>query len=169
MASKEMIKKLNEQLNKEFYSSNLYLQMSAWCDTQGLQGSAVFLRTHANEEMMHMMKFFTYISELGELAVIGKIEAPPTEFKSLNKLMDEVLKHEKFVTQSIHTLTDAAWAEKDHATYNFLQWFVGEQHEEEALVNSIIDKLKLVGVDNRQGLFFVDRELGQMTGEPAAE
>jgi ferritin len=169
MASKEMIKKLNEQLNKEFYSSNLYLQMSAWCDTQGLQGSAVFLRTHANEEMMHMMKFFTYISELGELAVIGKIEAPPTGFKSLNQLMDEVLKHEKFVTQSIHTLTDAAWAEKDHATYNFLQWFVGEQHEEEALVNSIIDKLKLVGIDNRQGLFFVDRELGQMTGEPAAE
>jgi len=169
MASKEMIKKLNEQLNKEFYSSNLYLQMSAWCDTHGLEGTASFMRTHANEEMQHMMKFFTYISELGDLALIGKLEAPPTDFKSLNHLMDETLKHEKFVTKSIHTLTDAAWAEKDHATYNFLQWFVSEQHEEESLFNSIIDKLKLVGSENKQGLFFIDRELGQMAATPEAE
>lgn len=170
MASKEMIKKLNEQLNKEFYSSNLYLQMSAWCDSQGLEGSANFLKTHADEEMQHMLKFFTYINELGGLAVIGKIEAPPTEFNTLGKLMEEILKHEKFVTKSIHDLTDAAWEEKDHATYNFLQWFVGEQHEEETLFNSILDKLNLVGKDNRQGLFFIDRELGQMaTAEASVE
>jgi ferritin len=169
MASKAMIKKLNEQLNKEFYSSNLYLQMSAWCDTNGLQGTASFLRIHAAEEMQHMMKFFTYIGELGGLAVIGKLEAPPTAYKSLSTMMDLILEHEIFVTKSIHTLTDAAWAEKDHATYNFLQWFISEQHEEEALFHSIIDKLKLIGSENRQGLFFIDRELGQVTASPEAE
>jgi len=162
MASKVMIKKLNGQLNKEFYSSNLYLQMSAWCENKGLEGSAAFLKTHAAEEMTHMEKFFTYILELGDLATIGQLEAPPTEYKSLKDMMDKILKHEKYITKSIHDLTDAAWEEKDHATYNFLQWFVSEQHEEEALFNSILDKLELVGSDNKQGLFFIDRELGQM-------
>ena len=166
MASKAMIDKLNDQLNKEFYSSNLYLQMSAWCDTKGLEGSAAFLKTHAEEEMQHMLKFFTYINELGGLAVIGQIKAPPTEFKSLNEMMSNILEHEKFVTRSIHELTEAAWEEKDHATYNFLQWFVSEQHEEETLFNSILDKLNLVGSDNKQGLFFIDRELGQMATTP---
>jgi ferritin len=170
MASKAMIKKLNDHLNKEFYSSNLYLQMSAWCDLKGLEGTAAFLKTHADEEMLHMNKFFTYIGELGGLAVIGEIEAPPTEYDSLASMMDIILEHEKYVTKCIHELTDAAWEEKDHATYNFLQWFVGEQHEEETLFNSIIDKLNLVGSGSSQGLFFIDRELGQMaTAEAAAE
>jgi len=169
MASKAMIKKLNGHLNKEFFSSNLYLQMSAWCDTKGLEGSAAFLRTHADEEMMHMQKFFTYISELGGLATIGQIEAPPVEFKSIKDMMEKILKHEKYVTKCIHELTDAAWEEKDHATYNFLQWFVGEQHEEETLFNSILDKLNLIGSENKQGLFFIDRELGQMTTAKSAE
>ncbi len=169
MANKAMIKKLNGQLNKEFYSSNLYLQMSAWCDTKGLEGSAAFLKTHTDEEMQHMQKFFTYITELGGLALIGQIEAPPVEYKSLKDLMEKILKHEKFVTKCIHELTEAAWEEKDHATYNFLQWFVSEQHEEESLFNSILDKFNLVGADNKQGLFFIDRELGQMVTTSAAE
>ena len=119
--------------------------------------------------MQHMNKFFTYISELGGLAVIGQIEAPPTEYKSLSEMMDKILDHEKYVTKCIHELTDAAWEEKDHATYNFLQWFVSEQHEEETLFSSIIDKLNLVGNDSSQGLFFIDRELGQMAAAEASE
>jgi ferritin len=169
MATKAMIKKLNEHLNEEFFSSNLYLQMSAWCDTKGLEGSAAFLKTHAAEEMTHMEKFFTYILELGEMAKIGQIEAPPTEYKSLKDMMQKILKHEKYITKCIHELTDAAWKDKDHATYNFLQWFVSEQHEEETLFNSILDKLELVGSENKQGLFFIDRELGQMATAETAE
>jgi ferritin len=169
MASKAMIKKLNGQLNKEFYSSNIYLQMSAWCETKGLEGSAAFLKTHANEEMTHMQKFFTYICELGDLAIIGQIDAPPVEFKSLKDMMNDVLKHEKYITKSIHELAEAAWEEKDHSTYNFLQWFVSEQHEEETLIKSILDKLHLMGSENKQGLFFIDRELGQMATAQSAE
>jgi ferritin len=169
MTSKAMIDKLNGQLNKEFYSSNLYLQMSAWCDNKGLEGSAAFLKTHAEEEMQHMLKFFTYINELGGMAEIGPIEAPPVKYKSLHDLVDKIRAHEKYVTKSIHKLAEAAWEEKDHATYNFLQWFVSEQHEEETLFSSIKDKLNLIGADNNQGLFFIDRELGQMAAATPAE
>jgi ferritin len=170
MASKAMIAKLNEQLNKEFFSSNMYLQLSAWCNNKGLEGSAAFLKIHADEEMQHMLKIFDYIGELGGLALIGQIEAPPLNFKSLGDIMEKILKHEKYITKNIHKLTEDAWAEKDHATYNFLQWFVAEQHEEETLFNSVLDKIKLVGTEDRQGLFFIDRELGQMAAvEPTAE
>ena len=168
MATKAMIKKLNSHLNEEFYSSNLYLQMSAWCDTKGLDGSAAFLKKHADEEMLHMNKFFTYISELGGMAIIGQIEAPPVEYKSIKDMMEKILKHEKYVTKCIHELTDASWEAKDHATYNFLQWFIGEQHEEETLFKSILDKFDLIGSENKQSLFFIDRELGQMATATAA-
>lgn len=114
-----------------------------------------------------MLKIFNYIGELGGLALIGQIEAPPLNFKSIGEIMDKILKHEKFITKSIHKLTEAAWAEKDHATYNFLQWFVAEQHEEETLFNSVLDKIKLVGTEDRHGLFFIDRELGQMAAAKA--
>ncbi|TFG93909.1 MAG: non-heme ferritin [Calditrichales bacterium] len=168
MASEAMIKKLNSQLNKEFFSSNLYLQMCAWCSHNGLEGAAAFLKTHAAEEKMHMDKFFTFIDELGGLPIIGKLEAPGTEYKNISDMMDQILAHEKFITKSIHELADAAWEERDHAVYNFLQWFISEQHEEETLFRSLIDKLKLVGADNKQGLFLIDRELGQMAAAEAA-
>lgn len=49
--------------------------------------------------------------------------------------------------------------EMDHATNNFLQWFVSEQVEEEASASGVLNKAKLIG-DAPGGLFMLDRELG---------
>ena len=78
-----MIDRLNSQIRLEQYSSNLYLQMSAWCDHQGYTGSATFLREHAGEELQHMNKLFDYVCETGALAVLGALDAPPPGYKSL--------------------------------------------------------------------------------------
>ncbi|HHF2509121.1 TPA: ferritin, partial [Haemophilus influenzae] len=86
MLSENVVKLLNDQMNLEFYSSNLYLQMSAWCDQQGFEGTAKFLSVHAAEEMQHMRKLFTYLNETGSLAVISAIEAPAHEYKSLKEV-----------------------------------------------------------------------------------
>ena len=85
MLNENITAKLNEQINLEFYSSNIYLQMSAWCEVKGYQGAAAFLLRHADEEMQHMQKLFTYVSETGGLPLLGKIEAPQTEFNSLKQ------------------------------------------------------------------------------------
>ncbi len=158
MLKEKMIDRLNEQINLEFYSSNLYLQMSSWCEFNGFEGSAKFLRNHAEEEMMHMEKIFSYINETGAMAKLGAIDAPPTEFNSFTELFEEIYEHEKFITQKINELVALAFELKDFSTFNFLQWYVSEQHEEENLFGSIVDKIKLLG-DDKKNLFFIDRDI----------
>ena len=82
MLTNKMLDKLNEQINLEFYSSNLYLQMASWCESKGLEGCADFLKSHADEEMGHMHRLFTYVNECGAMAKMGAIhiECPVTEF-----------------------------------------------------------------------------------------
>jgi ferritin len=161
MLSAAMISKLNDQINLEFYSSNLYLQMSAWCEANSFDGAAQFLFKHANEEMAHMNRLFTYVSETGALPLIGAIAAPPHEFESLKAVFEQTYQHECEVTKAINELAHSAFINQDYSTFNFLQWYVAEQHEEEKVFKGILDKLALIG-DNGQALFFIDKELAEL-------
>ncbi len=161
MLAQGMIDRLNEQINIEFFSSNLYLQMSAWCDHEGFEGAAKFMRLHATEEMHHMHRLFTYVTETGALPLLGSIEAPQYEFTSLLALFEYTYKHEQAITAKINTLAHAAFTNQDYSTFNFLQWYVSEQHEEEKLFKSIVDKIRLVGEDGK-ALFLVDKDLAHM-------
>ncbi|HHF6689303.1 TPA: non-heme ferritin [Haemophilus influenzae] len=162
MLSGNVVKLLNDQINLEFYSSNLYLQMSAWCDQQGFEGTAKFLSAHAAEEMQHMRKLFTYLNETGALAVISAIEAPAHEYKSLKEVIETTYEHEKLITSKINELVGKTFEEKDYSAFNFLQWYVEEQHEEEKLFSSILDKLNFLGEDGK-GLFLIDKDLGNLS------
>ncbi|SCC02820.1 non-heme ferritin [Gilliamella intestini] len=164
MLTKEMVKKLNDQLNLEFYSSNLYLQMSAWCDDQNFPSFGKFLRDHAGEERQHMERLFDYVLDCGSLALIGKIDAPESKFKSLLEVFQVAYKHELKITKEINELVDYALTQKDFSTFNFLQWYVSEQHEEEKLFKSIVDKLELVG-ENKRDLFFMDKDFNKTLSE----
>ena len=146
MLTNQMVKKLNDQLNLEFYSSNLYLQMSAWCDDQ------------------HMERLFDYVLDCGALALIGKIEAPESEYKSLLDVFKAAYQHELKITKEINELVDYALTQKDFSTFHFLQWYVAEQHEEEKLFKSIVDKLELVG-ENKRDLFFMDKDFNKTLSE----
>lgn len=115
MLSKKIINDLNAQLNLEFFSSNLYLQMSAWCEKKGFPGAAQFLLVHADEEMQHMRRLFTYLTETGALAVIGKIEAPQSDFASLKEIFELTYEHEKLVTSKINELVETTFQEKDYS------------------------------------------------------
>jgi ferritin len=162
MLSKNLLKKLNEQVTQEFNASNLYLQMSAWCNHKGLNGSAKFLKNHAADEMSHMHKIFAYIQDTGALAVIDTIKKPDTEFKDIKDVFTKTYIHEKMITKKINNLASTALEEKDFSTFNFLQWYVAEQHEEEKLFKSILDKIEIIGLDGR-GLFMIDREIGNIS------
>ena len=158
MLSKTMTERLNGQINLEFYSSNLYLQMAAWCDHKGYAGCGSFLKQHAAEEMMHMQKLFSYVSETGGLPLLGAVEAPPADFADLGDVFKKTLEHERFITGKINDVVAAAFEQKDFSTFQFLQWYVSEQHEEQTLFKGILDKFDLVGTDGK-ALFFVDREI----------
>jgi ferritin len=135
--------------------------MSAWCEDKGFEGAAEFLRVHAVEEMEHMQRLFTYVSETGAMPILGAIEAPKHEFDSLGAVFRETYEHEQMITQKINKLAHVAFSTQDYSTFNFLQWYVAEQHEEEKLFKGVLDKLELVGEDGK-ALFFIDKDLAQL-------
>lgn len=164
MLKPEMIEKLNHQLNLEFFSSNLYLQMSAWCDDKSFTSIARFLREHAKEEMQHMQRLFDYLSGTGALPIIGVIDAPESQYSSVLEVFQKTYKHEQLITNNINELVHLALTTQDYSTFNFLQWYVAEQHEEEKLFKTILDKLALVG-ENKGALLFLDKDFGQMIAQ----
>ncbi|GLP95408.1 non-heme ferritin [Paraferrimonas sedimenticola] len=164
MLSENMVSRLNEQINLEFFSSNLYLQMSAWCEDKGYEGAAEFLRAHADEEMEHMRRLFTYVSETGAMPIIGGIDAPQAKYDSLLSLFSYTYEHEQMITKCINGLAHEAFTNQDYSTFNFLQWYVSEQHEEEKLFKSIVDKIEMVG-ENGQALYLIDKDLAAMAGQ----
>ncbi|MBN2681556.1 MAG: ferritin [Bacteroidales bacterium] len=149
---------LNEQIEKEGYSSNLYLAMGTWAEANGLPGVAQWLYAQSEEERMHMLKFIGYIAERGGHAIIPAFKKPPVEYADIYKLFDEVLKHEQYITESINDIVGLTLDEKDFSTNNWIQWFVTEQIEEEASVSGIIDKLNLMGKGNNN-LYMFDRDI----------
>lgn len=168
MLSQSTIDRLNQQINLEIYSSHLYLQMSSWCAYQSLDGCATFLSQHAEEEMMHMRRLLNYLQETGSLVTINGMQAPPNNFDSLTQMFEQIYEHEQLVTSKINDLVHLANTEPDYSTLQFLQWYVAEQHQEEFLFKSILDKIKLIGTEG-QGIFFVDREIANMATTAAKE
>ncbi|HSL86340.1 MAG TPA: ferritin [Bacteroidales bacterium] len=151
----------NRQVEREGYSSNLYLAMATWAETSGFEGIAEWLYAQAEEEKGHMMKFIKYVNERGGKAVIPAFNKPPVDYKNIDEMFKEVLKHEEFITASINEIVTLTLEEKDYNTLNFLQWFVMEQVEEESSVRNIIDKLHLVGKNN---MYQFDRDIMKLRG-----
>ena len=165
MVSKKMQDALNGQMNAELYSAYLYLAMAAYYEDKDLPGFANWMRVQAQEEMTHAMKFYDYLVQRGARVVLDTIEKPPFEWESPLNVSEHVLEHEKKVTGLINDLVNLAMEEKDHATNNFLQWYVAEQVEEEESVGSVLQKVRLAA-NSSSGLLMVDSELAQRVFNP---
>ncbi|AZQ62987.1 ferritin [Flammeovirga pectinis] len=161
----EVEKMLNEQVQLEDQSSQFYLSFASWCETEGYVKSAEFLYDHAEEERTHMLKFFKYINAVGGHALAAEITAVPHEFKSLRHVFEQVLEHEIKVTKAINEIVDCCFQQKDFSTFQFLQWFVAEQREEEETARTILDAFDLIGEDSPQGLWLIDQEIGRIGTE----
>ena len=160
MIDGRMQEALNKHANAEFYSSYLYLSMSAYFQSINLTGFAHWMRIQAREELAHALKFYDHVIERGGRASLQLVEAPAAQWDSPLAAFEDAYLHEQKVTGLINQLVDEAVQTRDHATNNFLQWFVSEQVEEEASADAIVQKLKLVG-DAPGGLLMIDHHLGE--------
>ena len=168
MMSQTMQDALNEQMKHEFYSSYLYLSMSAYCDAVNLPGLSRWMRAQAQEEVKHAMKIFDHILDRGGRVSLDQIDRPPAQFASAREVFDQAARHEQQVTASINKVYGLAMDERDFASKVFLDWFVQEQVEEEKTSGLLAEQLRMVGED-RPGLLMLDRELGQRrSGAPDA-
>lgn len=168
MISESLEDAMNEQMKNEFYSAYLYLSMAAYFDDQDLDGFFNWFREQAREEQFHAMKFYHFLNERGGRVELRTIEKPQKEFKSVEDVFETSLDHEKKVTSMINDLMDMAKEEGDHASINFLNWFVDEQVEEEDQFESVLAKVKRIG-ENGQGLLMLDKDLGQRQFNEAEE
>lgn len=158
MLSNKIEKALNKQIAVEAESSQFYLAMASWAETEGLNGTASFLYRHSDEERLHMLKLIKFVNERGGKAKIPQLKAPPESFKDIREVFQLLFDHEMKVTEDINQVVDICLQTKDYTTHNFMQWYVAEQLEEEALARDLIDKLNLIGND-KGGLYLFDRDL----------
>lgn len=168
MLSKRIEKALNQQLKNEAFSSHLYLAMASWAENEGFPGTAAFLYRHSDEERMHMLKLVKYINERGGKAEIPLLDKPKVEFENIKEVFQSLLDHEVEITEAINHVVDETLQVKDYSTHNFMQWYVAEQLEEEALAREIMDKLNLIGND-KGGLYLFDRDIQNKQGRTVAQ
>jgi ferritin len=166
MIKKKMQDALNNQINEETFSSFLYLSMSAYFESKSLLGFARWMKIQAQEELLHAMKFYSYILERGGKVELQALAAPKKEWTSVLNAFEEALAHEEHITGCINDLMSVAMEEKDHASQNMLKWFVDEQVEEEATANEIVDKLRMIG-DHGPMLLMQDKEMTMRVPGPS--
>lgn len=156
--SPKMVEALNKQIGYESYASSFYLSLAYWCDAQALQGCKQFFLRQSDEERMHMLKLYEYMSESGVQPITPGIERPPADYGSIREAFQKVFDQERSVTHAIHELLRLSVAEGDFNTQHFLQWYVDEQREEEAVIRSILDRIKVIG-EGGQSLYYIDKEV----------
>ncbi len=163
-----MKKLLNDQITMEGFASSYYLSMASWAEITGYDGAANFFYLQADEERQHMLKIVHFLNGLGVEATIPAIKQPPKSFQSFESLFKIALKNEQAVTNAIHKMVEIAQKEKDHSSFDFLQWFVKEQVQEETKFEAILQKFNLIGRD-KLAINEIDKSLASMGAEaPAA-
>jgi ferritin len=167
MLHEQIASALNEQIKLEAQSSHTYLAMAVWAETNGYDGTASFLYAHSEEERMHMLKLMRFVNERGGVAAVPPLTAPALDYSGLEVIFQSILEHETRVTASINSVVDQCLNLKDYTTHNFMQWYVAEQIEEEAMARKVLDKLALVGGD-RGALYLFDRDILSLAGSAMA-
>jgi ferritin len=156
--SPQMQQALNNQISNEGYASNFYLALAYWSDDQALEGCKKFFMRQSDEERFHMLKIYEYMSDSGVHPVTPAISQPPVKYTSIQDAFHKVFEQERSVTLSIHNLLKLAQDENDYNTQQFLQWYIDEQREEEAVIRTILDRIKVIG-DGGQSLYYIDKEV----------
>jgi len=149
---------LNDQIKYEANASMNYLAMASWVDAKGYNGISEFFYKQSEEERVHMIKLVKFVNERGGNVKVPTLEEPKASFKSLVELFEEFLKSEMFVTEQINHIIFECLNKKDYNVHNFMQWYVTEQLEEEAVARTLLDKLNIIG-DDKSGHYMFDRDI----------
>jgi ferritin len=168
MLSKSVYQLLNRQVTEEQIAAYKYLQMAAWAEHRGLDGAARFFRIHSQEEEAHRDRLFDYLNDCGQKVILEEIPAPKHDYDNLLEVLEAAYDHEKKVSQMIKEITEKSLAKQDFQTFNFIQWFVAEQHEEETLFMKVLDKAKVLGYTGQtsgEALYLFDQYLARAHDE----
>ncbi|MBR5315517.1 MAG: ferritin [Firmicutes bacterium] len=163
--NKSIAELLNEQINKEFYSAYLYLDIANYYSQMDLDGYANYYMIQAQEERDHALLFMKYMQSNDLKVTLNAIDKPNKEYNSVLTPLEVAAEHEKYVTNLINNIYYHAQQDKDYRTMKFLDWFISEQMEEEDNANAMVNRYKLFGQDPK-GLYLLDKEYATRTYTP---
>lgn len=158
MLNEKVAELMNDQINKEFYSSYLYLDMSNYYVEKNLDGFANWFKIQAQEERDHAILFMEYLQANNSKVTFSAVAQPDKVFEQPVDPLKAALEHEQYVTSLINAIYDAAYQCKDFRSMQFLDWFVKEQMEEENNTDALVQKYEMFGTDPK-GLYMLDSEL----------
>ena len=164
--SEEIESLLNSQIKMEAKSSAIYLAMAAYCDQLGFENSSEFFFRQSDEERQHMLKIFRYIADAGGAPVSPEVKDIPQDFESFRGVFESALEQEIEVTKAINKILSASYKEGDHATANFLQWFVREQKEEEFTARKRVELFDVIGEEGI-GRYMIDQKIPEIAPPPS--
>lgn len=153
---------LNEQVKVEAHASSVYLAMSSWCDDQGYDFSSQFFAKQSEEERTHMLKLFNYINDRGGRAISPEIVSIPADFESFRSVFEQTLEQEMYVTQQFNNIADKCIKQKDFVTFQFVQWFLAEQIEEEYVARRILELFDVIGEEGT-GRWEIDKHVPKVS------
>lgn len=167
MISKKMVDALNKQVMEEFHSAWIYMAMAYKFEAMSLKIFAQWFFLQAQEEREHAEKMASYILDQGGEVKLTGMDAPKVTAKTAESLVKAAVDHEIYITECIHKLCDQAKKENDHATFNFLQWYVDEQVEEVASTSELYDMVKLAS--NPGQILMLEGRIWRMVQERKSE
>lgn len=165
MLNSNIVELLNKQINKEFFSSYLYLDVSNYYISQNLEGFGNWFKIQSQEEKDHALLFMSYVQNNDAQVALSAINAPSLNPKDFKSPLVTAQGHEQMITKSINEIYGQAADNKDYRTMQFLDWFIKEQGEEEKSINDLNSRFELFGSDMRN-LYMMDSELLTRTYTP---
>lgn len=154
----EIEQALNEQIKVEAHSSSIYLAMSSWCNSHGYDFSSNYFAKQSDEERKHMLKLFHYVEDRGGQAISPEIVNVPKDFESFRSVFEQALEQELFVTKQFNNLAEKCFKVRDFVTFNFLQWFLEEQVEEEYVARRALELFEVIGEEGT-GRWEIDKHV----------
>ncbi|MEX0763012.1 MAG: ferritin [Dehalococcoidia bacterium] len=158
MISEVLRSAIDQQINRELYSSYLYMAAASHLASENFPGMASWMQTQADEEMVHARKFIKFVEDRDATVSFDAIDKPHADFTTPLSAFESALEHERLITRHINDLYTLALEQSDYACQGLLQWFINEQVEEEAMVTEVVEKLRRAG-DNGAALLMLDRQL----------
>jgi ferritin len=161
LISERMAAAINTQIGNEFGASLQYVSIAAHFGSENLPGLSAHFHKQAQEERAHAMRFVSFLVDVGARVRVPAVPAPKADFKTAEEAVKLSLEWELTVTKQINDLVDLAITDKDHLTRNFLQWYVNEQLEEVASMETLLSTVRRAG---EGGLLFVEDYLARRGG-----
>lgn len=161
-------KALCEQVVAEFHAAYMYLGMAVYFEVESWQGFAHWMRLQSEEEVRHGLRILKFLYDRGVKVELQEIPSVSTSFASPLEVFRKAHEHEKKVSERIHHLYALALEAKDYQTQVMLQWFEGEQVEEEKITAEAAILLERAGSDNA-ALVVLDQRFGSRTAEEEEE